>query len=413
MKVVIINGSPKNAKNSTTMQLAAIIKNKFDDHEYPELSVGATILSLEKNTSKLNAVFTEISEADAIIWSFPVYVFVVPSQLMRFIELIQLHGPKNMLKGKYATSISTSFNFFDQTAHTYMREVCEDMGLQYFEGFSASAMDLGKPELNQNILGFTREFYYLSENKLPIENKSTPVSRHGFVYQPKDIEKIQKTGNQSVLVLSDAKRDDTNLHMMTDVFVKTVGHPVRVMNLNDVDIKGGCLGCGKCFSTAVCAYKDDFLSFFNEYVRPADAIIYAAAIQNRYVSATWKKYFDRNFVNGHIPILNGNPMGFLFSGPLRQIHNLREIFTGQAEVGRNPFIGFQTDECADGELLTSQISAFSEKVNRMLADPWMRPLTFLGVGGHKIFRDLVYSMRTLMVEDHKYYTEEGLYDFPE
>jgi hypothetical protein len=200
---------------------------------------------------------------------------------------------------------------------------------------------------------------------------------------------------------------------MTDVFVKTVGHPVRVANLNDVNIKGGCMGCGNCLATAMCAYKDDFYSFFHENVVPADAIIYAGSIRTRYISATWKKYFDRNFVNGHRPILHGKPMGFLFSGPLRQIPNLREIFTAHTEVGRNPFIGFQTDECADGELLTRQITAFSEKVDRMLADPWMRPPTFLGVGGHKVFRDLIYSMRTIMVEDHKYYTEQGLYDFPE
>lgn len=411
MKVAIINGSPK-AKNSTTLQLASIIKNKFDKNEYEEFPVGATIQSLEKNASKLKAAFKKIGEADVIIWSFPVYVLVLPSQLMRFIELIQTRGPKDMLKGKYATSISTSLNFFDQTAHTYMREVSEDLGLNYFEGFSPSAMDLGKTELHQNLLLFSQEFFYIAENKLPVQRTSVPISKKDFVYRPKNIKETQKKGSKTILVLSNAKPEDINLNMMTDVFIKKVGHPVTLKNLNEVDIKGGCLGCGNCLATAVCAYKDEFYSFFKENVMPANAIIYAATIQNRYISSTWKKYFDRNFVNGHRPILNGKPMGFLFSGPLRQIPNLREIFNAHVEVGRNPLIGFQTDECANNEILTKQITAFSEKANRMLANPWIKPPTFLGVGGHKIFRDLIFSMRTIMVEDHKYYTEQGFYDFP-
>ena len=38
---------------------------------------------------------------------------------------------------------------------------------------------------------------------------------------------------------------------------------------------------------------------------------------------------------------------------------------------------------------------------------------FLGVGGMKIFRDLIYVMRGLMKADHKFYKENGIYDFPQ
>ena len=42
-----------------------------------------------------------------------------------------------------------------------------------------------------------------------------------------------------------------------------------------------------------------------------------------------------------------------------------------------------------------------------------RPKNFYGVGGMKIFRDLIYVMQGLMKEDHKYYKKHNVYDFPQ
>ena len=41
------------------------------------------------------------------------------------------------------------------------------------------------------------------------------------------------------------------------------------------------------------------------------------------------------------------------------------------------------------------------------------PQNFYGVGGTKIFRDLVYLMQGIMQADHKFYKEHGFYDFPQ
>lgn len=37
---------------------------------------------------------------------------------------------------------------------------------------------------------------------------------------------------------------------------------------------------------------------------------------------------------------------------------------------------------------------------------------FLGVGGMKIFRDLIWMMQGMMKADHQFYKEHGIYDFP-
>jgi hypothetical protein len=41
------------------------------------------------------------------------------------------------------------------------------------------------------------------------------------------------------------------------------------------------------------------------------------------------------------------------------------------------------------------------------------PKNFYGVGGMKIFRDLIYQMRGMMRADHKFYKKNGYYDFPQ
>ena len=39
-----------------------------------------------------------------------------------------------------------------------------------------------------------------------------------------------------------------------------------------------------------------------------------------------------------------------------------------------------------------------------------RLVNFLGVGGMKVFRDLIYVVRGLMLEDNRFFKRHGLYD---
>ena len=44
---------------------------------------------------------------------------------------------------------------------------------------------------------------------------------------------------------------------------------------------------------------------------------------------------------------------------------------------------------------------------------YQQPQNFYGVGGLKIFRDLIWQMQGLMKADHRFYKEHGFYDFPQ
>ena len=45
---------------------------------------------------------------------------------------------------------------------------------------------------------------------------------------------------------------------------------------------------------------------------------------------------------------------------------------------------------------------------------YIKPKNFLGIGGHKIFRDDIWGrLRMIWQADHRYFKEHGKYDFPQ
>jgi NAD(P)H-dependent FMN reductase len=136
MKFLILNGSPK-GKYSITLQTTRYLEKVYPDHSFEVLNVGQKTKSLEKEFSPARVA---IEHADVLLFSYPVYTFIAPYQLHKFIELLK---KENMdLSGKFATQITTSKHFYDVTAHRYVQDNCADLGLQYIRGLSADMDDL-------------------------------------------------------------------------------------------------------------------------------------------------------------------------------------------------------------------------------------------------------------------------------
>ena len=103
------------------------------------------------------------------------------------------------------------------------------------------------------------------------------------------------------------------------------------------------------------------------------------------------------------------PVGYLVSGAYHDESNLQTILEGRAQVGQNPLAGIATDE-TDPNAAIDQMAATLE---RMLNTRYHQPKNFYGVGGMKIFRDLIYQMQGMMKADHRFYKQHGEYDFPQ
>jgi hypothetical protein len=63
--------------------------------------------------------------------------------------------------------------------------------------------------------------------------------------------------------------------------------------------------------------------------------------------------------------------------------------------------------------ITSLLINLAERTMWAVENKPQRPANFVGVGGMKVFRDLIYVMQGLMQEDHRFYRKHGLYDFPQ
>jgi len=216
-------------------------------------------------------------------------------------------------------------------------------------------------------------------------------------------------------VVTDARPGDDNLNGMIQRFTQNLSGDVNVLNLADVDITGDCQGCIQCGYDFTCAYegKDGFIDFYREKVMTADVVVFASTIRDRYLSSDIKRMFDRMFFQTHTPRHSKKQIGFLVSGPLSQLPNLREIMEGFFQVEESNLVDMISDEYDDSQTLDAVIDDFARSVIRAADCEYVRPLDFLGEGGRKIFRDDMYAgLKFPFRADHRHYKKNGYYDFP-
>jgi len=415
MKITVLNGSPK-GEQSTTMQSVQYIQNRFPEHELIFIHISKRIKIIEKRDAAFAEIIDQIRSSEAILWAFPLYVFNVHSGYKRFIELITERGVQSAFRGKYTATLSTSIHFFDHTAHNYMNGICDDLDMKYAGGFSAHMYDLLKEEERQRLIQFAGSFFETIENRMPTSKRYQPVIKRSFDYMPGKITSKLGADDKKIIILTDAEDNQTNLLRMTERFEGCIKGNVEVINLNDVDIKGACLGCLRCGFENKCNYtgRDGFMEFYNTRLKAADVLVIAGEIKDRYLSSRWKLFFDRSFFNCHSPSLVGKQVGFLISGPFSQIPDLRQMLEGWAEWQQTNLIDFITDEYGDSVEIDVMLQNFASQCIRFADKKYVKPQTFLAVGGMKIFRDEIWGrLRYIFQADHKYFRGHGIYDFPQ
>ena len=415
MKIVVLNGSPK-GELSVTLQYVRYLEKKEPGHDWKIFPIAEQIGKIERDVQAFQGIIGEIERADVVIWAFPLYYFLVCSQYKRFIELIFERKATAAFDGKYAASVSTSVHFFDHTAHNYIHGICDDLQMRYVGSYSAEMYDLVHSAERRRWLGFAGHLLSAAVRGVPTERAYPPLTLSRFAYTPGPAGSAVETRGRKILILWDGQEGEGNIPAMIEVFRRNCSEPVDVASLADVDIRGGCLGCCRCGLDNICVYtgKDGFIEFFNEKVKKAEILIFAGAIRDRYLSSRWKTYFDRSFFNTHMPVLKGKQFGFLVSGPLGQLPNLRQILSAYVEVQQGGFAGIVTDEAEDSRLIDALIGGLATQAVRQAVEGYLAPPTFLGQGGRKVFRDEVWGkLRFVFQADHRYYKSHGLYDFPQ
>ncbi|MCD7814117.1 MAG: NAD(P)H-dependent oxidoreductase [Lachnospiraceae bacterium] len=475
MKTLILNGSPK-GKNSVTLHTCLYIQKQYPEHSYEILDVGQKIRSFEKDMS---SAVKALEWADLIVFCYPVYTFLAPAQLHRFIRLMKESGCD--VSGKFATQITTSKHFFDVTAHRFIQDNCADFGLKYIKGLSADMEDLPTKQGQRDARKFWRYVEYcvrhdlyepasvpaISEKTMgssalsgeeqnaavvnaytnnvrmidepedrisdgDVEKKSAEASwqmktktaegqdepgtmKPAITKKPAIKRKTKTgkgktgrktgTGGKDIVIVASIRPGDTELSAMIAEFQSVCPYPVRVMNIEEFPFQGGCISCFHCAADGTCIYKDGFADMLREQIQSADAILYAFTIQDHSMGPRFKLYDDRQFCNGHRTVTMGMPMGYLIAGNLEAEENLRMVIEARCEVGYNFLCGMATN--------SEEIRKMNARLLYALRHAYVQPQNFYGVGGMKIFRDLIYVMRGFMKADHQFYKKNGIYDFPQ
>ena len=401
MNILVVNGSPK-GQYSVTLQTINYLMKIYGENNFEILHAGQRIKALERDFTPAKEA---LERADLIIFSYPVYTFIAPYQLHRFIELIKEQGIN--LKGKAATQFSTSKHFYDVTAHRYIEDNCADLGLNYVRGLSADMDDLLSDKGQKEAKSFFEYVLFSIENGVFEKSRVNATEpKHISVTIP-EVNGDEKTGD--VVVLTNCKKDDAQLQSMIERFCAVSKRKTRIINISEYEFKGGCLGCLNCASSGKCVYKDGFDEFLRGTIQTAQAIVIAFSIKDHYMGADFKLYDDRQFCNGHRTVTMGMPMGYLVSGNYSEEFNLQMIIEGRAEVGNNFLVGVATDENSPD----SEIDTLATRLEYALENSYVPPQNFYGVGGMKIFRDLIWLMQGMMKADHKFYKSHGQYDFPQ
>ena len=401
MNILVINGSPK-GNNSITLQTVLYLEKLNPNHKFNILNVGAKIKSLEKD---FTPAIEAIKAADVLLFSYPVYTFIAPCQLHRFIELMKEHGVN--VAGKVATQITTSKHFYDITAHRYIQDNCQEMGMNFIRGLSADMEDLTTKKGQKQATDFWNHFCWCMEKEYfePVYVRPVTLALHQATVPAHSSANL----DGDVVIVTDCTPENESLAAMIARFQAVLPKKTRIVNISEYPFKGGCLGCFNCAVDGTCIYKDGFDTFLREDIQKADAIVYAFTIRDHSMGARFKMYDDRQFCNGHRTVTIGMPIGYLVSGCYSVETNLQTIIEGRANVGQNILAGVATDEFDPN----AEIDRLADSLVYALEHKNVGPQNFLGIGGMKIFRDLIYQMQGMMRADHKFFKAQGQYDFPQ
>lgn len=406
MRITILNGSPKGSR-SITLYTVKFLAKHFPEHQWTIENVAQKLRYYEQHPEELH----HIASSDLIIFAYPVYTFLAPSQLHRIIELIKQQGVD--LRDKWCTQITTSKHVYDFTAHRFIDDNAADLGMKIIPGLSADMDDLLTPQGQQTALLFWQHTQLCITNNIQTPTATitqSPSLASPTITTPTAATSDKKSDKFDTVLVTCAPTPGSNLALMIEYFKTIYPHKLRIIDIAQYPFLGGCIGCLKCTTTEQCFYKDNFDTFLRSKIQNADACIYALNITDHSFGSIFKKYQDRHFCNGHRTKTMGKPLGFILSGQLSKEENLKTYINAMAQVGHNQLTFIASDEYNP----TADLNALSITTNFALQNSYLQPQNFLGIGGHKIFRDLIYQMRGMMQADHKFYKEKGFYnDFPQ
>lgn len=411
--ITVINGSPK-GKKSISLKFVEYLQKKHPQTDFRYFHVAKDIRLYSRGADAWNPLKEALGASQGVLWVFPVYVFQAPASLMRFMELIAPMGAAKAFSGLYTACLSTSIHFYDNFAHDQMRGTLEDLGMSCLAPFQADQDDFFKPRAMEALEYFFEDFLQAARDKRPVQRKFAPLTFPDLKYQPSEPTAPVSSGKKVAIVAE--TEAGGNIGPMVERLAKAFGGKVDIVDLQKLTIRGACLGCMKCAFDNQCTYgdKDDIKRIYETILDPADIIVYAGPVVNRFFPARMKLFVERRFMRTHYPFMKGKQVALLVAGPLCQCHTLYDTFEADVQVSEAHFAGAVSDEYPNSASLDRAIDTLARQLASGAEACYLPPDNFFGVAGRKMFRDEVWGRyRFVFQADHRYYSRRGFYDFPQ
>lgn len=410
MKIYVINASPK-TKYSVTYQTVEFLIASNPDDEFKVIHVGNKVKKYSSAES-MDECLKEMQDYDVILFVYPVYTFLAPYQLAQFINNMKSRPGVKNIEGKFASQITTSKHFYDVTAHKYIKDNCDDMKMKSITGLAADMDDLVTEYGIKNARDFFKYVKFSIQNNSYLISNIPASKKHDYVYS-NTVENISHQNGFDTVIVTDCKEDDFTLRQMINNFKSVYKYKTREVNIADFKFTGGCLGCFECATDGKCIYKDGFENMLRDEVQNADVVILAAKIIDHSLGPVFKCYDDRQFCNGHRVLTNGKSIAYILDGCISVENNLQVLIEARSDVSHMYLAGTASSESENSDKITSELEKLAASIAYAMENKLTRPQSFYGVGGMKIFRDLIYVMRGLMKEDHAFYKKHSIYNFPQ
>ncbi len=405
MNLIVLSGSPKKDL-SVTLQSIKYLEIKNPEHNFDYVHIISQVKEFEKDPSALKTLCEKVQKADVVIWAFSVYHLLVPAHYKRFIELIFEYNLESYFTNKYTAIFTTSVKYADNNAHAYMHGICDDLKMNFIDLLSHHMDDLPNKARQQDLLTFFSEIELFFNEKLTCLPRYNPLKKSQFKYL------AGKSGPQvitdkRIIVITDASKEQHNINEMIRQLEYAAANNVEVINLNDVSIKGYCLGCCQCGYDNTCIYRDGYRAFLDYVIETADIIIYAGEIKDRYLSSLFKLYHDRSFTFNHVPHFEGKQFGYLIAGNISNLPNLRQIFEHYHQETSN-LAGIISDEPENCAVIDASIYTLLKTAVFFSETDYMRPSNFLGIGGKSVFVEMTKGFTgAIFLADYRYYKKRN------
>jgi multimeric flavodoxin WrbA len=394
------------------LQYVRYMMRMHPHHHYEIHDVARDVDELASSHQRWASLLAAVSSSDLVVWTTPVYSYFVPCQLKRFVELIFERGAASVFASKYCTVLSTSTLMYDHATHRYMHAICDDLDMKYLGFFSAEMYDLTRAEKRRAFEIFVDSLLFRIEHGHATTRWYKPIVPQGFVYEPTAPDVRVDSEGRSIVIVTDSENPQDNCSRMVQRLAASFSAAPTIVNLHEVGMRHGCEGVVRCGYDNTCAHHDGYVQFYESVLMPADILVFAGTVKDRFLSSKWKQFWDRSIYQGHVPSLVHKQLAWLVSGPFRQVPCVLEVIDGSTQSQLCTLVDVVTDEDASSARLDALLQQLAEQLIFFHDRDYRKPPTFVGVAGAKVCRHLSLRSRFLFQADYDFMRRGAAHDLP-